>query len=116
MCEQLCNKYPYKFSIPSETEIKKIIGSEFQKQKNTGTIDDDTDNQNTRGRRSGPKYMWATILKHMVEASPQTKPAQLLVKFFSSMGDSNYWPEDLPRDEHGEVDKKKMKYVISQTN
>ena len=24
MREQLCNKYPYKFSIPSETEIKKI--------------------------------------------------------------------------------------------
>ena len=107
MREQLCNKYPYKFSIPSETEIKKIIGSEFQKQKNTGTIDDDTDNQNTRGRRSGPKSMWATILEPMVVASPQTKPAQLLVEFFSSLGDSNYWPEDLPRDEHGEVDKTK---------
>ena len=33
MREQLCNKYPYKFSIPSETEIKNSLDPSFRSKK-----------------------------------------------------------------------------------
>ena len=109
MREQLQQMYPFRFSIPGETEIKKFIGSEFQKEKNANR------NENsTRTRNSGPQNtVWFSMLTPLVKSKIEERPAKLFDYFIDSLGDITTWPEDLPRTEEGTVDKKKITQAVS---
>ena len=110
MRERLLQKYPNHFSIPGETEIKQFIGSQIQKgkyQKKT------TNNNETRGRKAGPKAEWIKLLEPFVTTRLTVKNAILFDEFITSLGDNTSWPKDLPCDDENMPLKKKITSSIA---
>ena len=54
MRENLTNKYPYRFSIPSEIEIKKFISSQAQQTKNISKSNNPSEK---RGRKQKESFL-----------------------------------------------------------
>ena len=110
MREALAIKYPIKFSIPGETEIKTYIGAEFQKSKYTRK------NQSGDGRGRKPnnrsKPRWHVLIEKCVEYNGTGKPEEIYNQFLQGMTQE---PEvnDVPTKD-GKIDKEVIKRKISQ--
>ena len=108
MHDLLVSKYPCRFDIPSETEIKTFINLMFQnakyeekkrKKKANSNNDGTTTNEESRGRRKGDvvRHEWVSILETVVEADKKGKPTDLYNKLMEVIGpDPKSWPIDLP--------------------
>ena len=114
MREVLTNMFPHKFSIPSELEIKKFISSESQKKKITSKTTKKT--SETRGRKpKGTALVWTTLLQPFIERNVDSKPEDIYKLFLEEISINNQsLPPDLPMDEIGEMDKKRIKSRINQ--
>ena len=83
MREQLQQMYPFRFSIPGETEIKKFIGLEFQNEKSGNRNE-----HSTRARNSGSQNtVWFSMLTPLVKSKLQERPAKIFDYFIESLGD-----------------------------
>ena len=113
MRERLLQKFPNHFSIPGDTEIKQFIGAQFQNDKYHGNKKEGTKSDG-RGRRPGPKTVWAALLEPFVQARQNTKNSVLFVEFINSLGNVSSWPNDLPRDQedNNKADRKKVTAAI----
>ena len=49
----------------------------------------------------------------IVTVSPETKNSILFDRFVESLGDISTWPNDLPRDDNNNIDKKQITSAIS---
>ena len=114
MRETLMNMFPHKFSIPSELEIKKFITSEAQKQKKKGKRNENPAER--RGRKSGGNTgIWTTLLNPLIEENANAKPEEIYELFIKQISvDDQSRPPDLPMNENGDIDKKKIKSKINQ--
>jgi len=113
MRERLLQKFPNHFSIPGDTEIKQFIGAQFQNDKYHGKKIEGTKSDG-RGRRPGPKTVWAALLEPFVQARQNTKNSVLFNEFINSLGNVNSWPSDLPRDQedNNKANRKKVTAAI----
>ena len=114
MREQLLQKYPFKFAIPGETEIKKFIGAQIQKGKYKRKT---TTTSTVASRRNTNKDAWVVLLENIVKADPARQPRHILDLYLGMIGeDKNNWPEHIPMtgDENNMIDKAKIKAKISQ--
>ena len=113
MREMLMRDYPSRFSIPGETEIKSWIGAQQTKKKyqKKGTRDG-----GGRGRPSKDykKSDWEKVIENVVELEPSGKPEDLYKSFLTMHNDETTLPTDVPRDDTGNIDKKKIKQKINQ--
>ena len=112
MREQLMLKYPDRFSIPGEIEIKKIISALSQKKKGNQS------KGGTRRRRQCDKPEWERNLREMVIERWEEAPKNLYEDFKFIMGnDPSTWPSDLPTiknpDNTISINMKKIKSIIS---
>ena len=114
MRETLMNMFPHKFSIPSELEIKKFITSEAQKHKKKGKRNENPAER--RGRKSGGTTgIWTTLLNPLIEENANAKPEEIYELFIKQISvDDQSRPPDLPMNEIGDIDKKKIKSKINQ--
>ncbi len=114
MREVLMNMFPHKFSIPSELEIKKFITSESQKKKYTSKTTRNI--SETRGRKQkGTALVWTTLLQPFIKRNVDSKPEDIYKLFLEEISVNNQsLPPDLPMDEIGEIDKKRIKSKINQ--
>ena len=111
MREALKIKYPWKFSIPGETEIKSHIGAQFQKSKYKKQSDD-----SGRGRRANfEKPRWHSLVETLVEHEPNSKPEDIYKKFEETIQQDQQQElyNDVPLN-NCEIDKKQIKQKISQ--
>ena len=112
MREQLMLKYPDRFSLPGEIEIKKTISALAQKKKvgpNKG---------GTRKRRQCDIPEWERNLKELVKQRWQEAPKELFQTFKSIIGDDqSRWPSDIPtiinEDNTVSINVRKIKAIIS---
>ena len=113
MREQLMSMFPHRFSIPSETEIKKFINSESQKLKYKSK---NVNSSERRGRKAkGNEVIWANKLKPFVESNIYDSPEAIYKRFIASLGeDVLTHPPDLPKTEDGQFHKKNIKAMIYQ--
>ena len=113
MRENLTNKYPYRFSIPSEIEIKKFISSQAQQTKNISKSNNPSEK---RGRKQkGTELKWMKILRPIVDQHFYSTPEvvyNLFLELVSS--DDQSCSIDLPMDKTGQIDKTKIKAKINQ--
>ena len=120
MRETLIAKYPNRFRIPSETEIKQEIGRLFSKSKDTRSA---TRQTISRGRvqdgfiqdkNSGNAIVnWHSVLEELVSKKIMDKPEAIYKQFLLIMTETHSIPlDDVP--EKGDVKKKisalKQKY------
>ena len=114
MRETLMNMFPHKFSIPSELEIKKFITSESQKKKYSTKTTKKT--SETRGRKpKGTELVWTTLLQPFVKRNVDSKPEDIYKLFIEEISvNKQSLPPDLPMNEIGDIDKKKIKSRINQ--
>jgi len=111
MRENLMNKYPGRFSIPGETDIKQFIGKLSQKgkkqiQSKTGN------NKSAKGGKPGHiKQLWQIPLSELVKKNPTEKPEVIYDNFIKSFGDE--LPDDLPKDSNDKPDKQQIKSTIA---
>jgi len=115
MREQLVQKYPLKFAIPGETEIKMFIGAQIQKGKYKRKTTSST--TAVASRRNTNKDAWVVLLENIVKADPARQPRHIVDLYLSMIGeDKNNWPEHIPitNDANNEIDKAKIKAKISQ--
>ena len=98
---------------PEDTEIKQFIGAQFQNDKYHGKKIEGTKSDG-RGRRPGPKTVWAALLEPFVQARQNTKNSVLFNEFINSLGNVNAWPSDLPRDQedNNKANRKKVTAAI----
>ena len=112
MREQLMLKYPDRFSLPGEIEIKKTISALAQKKKvgpNKG---------GTRKRRQCDIPEWEKNLKELVKQRWEESPKDLFQAFKSIIGNNqSRWPSDIPtiinEDNTVSINVKKIKANIS---
>ena len=111
MREALKIKYPWKFSIPGETEIKSHIGAQFQKSKYKRQADG-----TGRGRRANcEKPKWYSLVEKLVENEPNGKPEQIYDKFVQAIlqDKQEQLYNDVPMN-NSAIDKDKIKQKITQ--
>ena len=114
MREQLMIMFPHKFSIPSETEIKKFINSESQKLKYKSKKKNSSE-QRGRKPKGSIEQMWISSLKPIVENHISESPEAIYKRFLSSfLDDEKNHPPDLPKTGDGGFNKKKIKTTIYQ--
>ena len=112
MREQLMLKYPNRFSLPGEIEIKKTISALSQRKKG---------GQNKGGTRKRCQCEipeWERNLKEMVKHHWKEPRKDLYESFKSIMGDDpSIWPSDIPtirnKDNSISINMKKIKAIIS---
>ena len=68
MREQLMSMFPHRFSIPSETEMKKFINSESQKLKYKSKKGNPSERRGRKPKGTN-ELIWANILKPIVESN-----------------------------------------------
>jgi len=109
MREVLIEKYPCRFSLPGETEIKQFIGKLSQQDKKS-KLTKDKPNSN-RGRKSGKNEVsWYGVLKEIIELNPTEKPEVIYKNLIETFNDN--LPNDFPM-VNDEPDKDKVKSTIS---
>ena len=111
MREQLILKYPNRFSLPGEIEIKKNIGAFAQKQQSAPK-------RTVTTRRRDLKPEWEKNLEEMVRQRWKEAPKVLYKDFVTLIGsDQDSWPNDLPtittENNETSLDMKKIKAIIS---
>ena len=111
MREQLMLKYPDRFSLPGEIEIKKTISALAQKKK-VGPS-----KGGTRKRRQCDIPEWERNLKELVKQRWQEAPKELFQTFKSIIGDDqSRWPSDIPtiinEDNTVSINVRKIKAII----
>ena len=117
MREALKVKYPLRFFIPGETEIKIYIGAQFKKEKYHQNKSNNT--EGGRGRPSGrgnkrDHQEYDSYILTLVGENITRKPAVIYDKFVRMFTtDMLRMPEDTPKISDGSVDKKKVKSKIS---
>ena len=112
--EQLMSMFPYRFSIPSETKIKKFINSESQKLKYKSKKGNSSEKRGRKPKGTN-KLIWANILKPIVESNIDDVPEAIYKWFIASLGDDEltHLP-NLLKTENGKFDKKNIKAMIYQ--
>ena len=118
MYDILVAKYPFKFDIPGETEIKTFINLMFQnaKYEEKKTKRNNSTTKESRGRKKGNTETeeWVCILETVVEADKKGKPSDLYDKLMEVLGsDPKSWPIDLPLKEGKTPHVGKIKEKIS---
>ena len=118
MYDILVAKYPFKFDIPSETEIKTFINLMFQnaKYEEKKTKRNNSTTKESRGRKKGNTETeeWVCILETVFEADKKGKPSDLYDKLMEVLGsDPKSWPIDLPLKEGKTPHVGKIKEKIS---
>ena len=124
MGEALKNKYPMKFSIPGETEIKSHIGAQFQKSKYNKKS-----NGSGRGRRAATdKPNWHYLVEICVEEDPTGKPEDIYKTFVEKLEKAREMNDDVTNTNgnivmetyddvpvtNGTIDKRTVKQKIGQ--
>ena len=112
MREHLRLRYPDRFSLPGEIEIKKCISALAQKKKTPN---------NKKGKKKRKQCeipKWERDLKEMVKQRWEETPNDLFEDFKSSLGDDPFsWPITIPtitnKDKTISIDKKMIKVIIS---
>ena len=112
MREHLMLRYPDRFSLPGEIEIKQCISALAQKKKTSNN------NKCKKKRKQCDIPKWEKDLKEMVKQRWEETPNNLYEDFKSSMGDDpSLWPIDIPtitnEDKTVSIDKKMIKVIIS---
>ena len=109
MREILIEKYPCRFSLPGETEIKQFIGKLSQQDKKSKLPKDKPNS--SRGRKSGKNEVsWYGVLKEIIELNPTEKPEVIYKNLIETFNDN--LPNDFPM-VNDEPDKDKVKSTIS---
>ena len=69
----------------------------------------------TRGRKpKGTALVWTTLLQPIIERNVDSKPEDIYKLFLEDISSNNQsLPPDLPMDEIGEIDKKRIKSRIN---
>ena len=112
MRAHLMLRYPDRFSLPGEIEIKQCISALAQKKKTANN------NKGKKKRKQCDVPKWEKDLKEMVKWRWEDTPNDLYEDFKSSMGiDPSLWPIDIPtitnEDKTRSIDKKMIKVIIS---
>ena len=116
MRDNLMLRYPNKFSIPGETDIKTFINGQFQKSKNKSSNKNSNPNER-RGRKtndSGAKPQWEVMIEMIANDNETMKPERIWQHVIEKVGvDATKWPTGLPLDTENKPNKIKIKDKIN---